>query len=224
LPVNDPPVATNDAYSTAQDATLNSGVEGSVLTNDSDIDGDALTVTSDSTSANGGTVAMNSDGSFSYQPAPGFAGYDTFTYTIDDGNGGTSTATVTIEVAARNNRSISVDLQNYTLTGDIIDGAVLVTNQSGGYSVQVVDLAVEAQYRSSTVKQWTSIGILPNTCVFNPSPLFTVVTDQVVNLSGCQLETALPSGSTLRVTAKVQIYGRIKGDTKHADGWYWSRK
>ena len=60
--------------------------------------------------------------------------------------------------------------------------------------------------------------------VFNPNPLFTVSTQQLVNFSGCQLEEPLPAGATLRVTAKVQIYGRIKGDAKHADGWYWSRK
>lgn len=224
LPVNDPPVASDDAYTTTQDTALDTGVEGSVLNNDSDIDGDTLTATGDSSSSNGGSVTMNSDGSFIYQPPAGFAGYDTFTYTIDDGNGGTDTATVTIEVAAKNNRSISVDLQSYSLTGDIIDGAVLVTNQSGAYSVQVVDLAVEAQYRSSTVKKWTSIGVVPGSCVFNPSPMFTVTTDQLVTFSGCQLEEALPSGATLRVISKVQIYGRIKGDAKHADGWYWSRK
>lgn len=223
LPVNDAPVGSDDSYSTSQNTTFNSGTVGSVLSNDSDVDGDTLTA-SGTISSNGGTVAMNSDGSFSYQPPAGFAGYDTFSYSIDDGHGGIDTATVTIEVAAKNNRSISVDLQSYNLSGNLINGAVLVTNQSGAYSVQVVDMAVEAQYRSNTVKQWTSIGVLPNTCVFNPSPMFTVSTKQLVNFSGCQLEEPLPAGATLRITANVQIYGRIKGDAQHAEGWYWNRK
>ena len=225
VPVNDAPEASNDGYSTTQGTMLTSttaGTTGTVLDNDTDPDGDPLTVASGSSSANGGSVTMNSNGTFSYQPSPAFAGYDTFTYTISDGNGGTDTAIVTIEVEAKNNRSISVDLQNYTLNGNLIGGNVLVTNQSGGYSVQVIDMNVEAQYRSTTAKQWTSIGIKPNTCVFNPAPKFTVMTQQAVTFNGCQLSASLPADATLRLTANVQIYGRIMG-TK-LDGWYLSRK
>src|SRR5207248_9119805 len=38
---------------------------------------------------------------FSYVPAAGFTGTDTFNYTVSDGNGGTDTSTVTITVASR---------------------------------------------------------------------------------------------------------------------------
>ena len=53
------------------------------------------------TSVNGGQVtATTGDGSFQYNPAPGFTGTDTFTYTLTDGTGGgTSTATVTLTVS-----------------------------------------------------------------------------------------------------------------------------
>ena len=78
-----------------------------VLANDTDPNGDDLTITaSDSPTANGGTTAINDNGTpgdptddfIDYTPATGFAGTDTFTYTIDDGNGGTDTATVTVTV------------------------------------------------------------------------------------------------------------------------------
>ncbi|MBC8875213.1 MAG: cadherin-like domain-containing protein, partial [Planctomycetes bacterium] len=50
-------------------------------------------------SAKGGEIAIADDGrSLLYAPADGFAGEDSFTYTISDGNGGTDEATVTIEV------------------------------------------------------------------------------------------------------------------------------
>lgn len=220
LPLNDAPNAENDSNSTASGGQ----VSGSVAGNDSDIDGDALIFSSASTSANGGTVTMNSDGSYNYQAPSNFAGYDSFSYSINDGQGGSDTATVTIEVASKNNRSISVDLQNFSLSGNVIGGNVLIVNQSsGGYWVQVLDMAIEAQYRGGTAKQWSNIAIVPGSCVFNPAPKFTVKTQQSVGFSGCQLQSALPSGATLRLTAKAQIYGRIKGDTQHADGWYWSR-
>ncbi|MCA1633538.1 MAG: cadherin-like domain-containing protein, partial [Acidobacteria bacterium] len=57
-----------------------------------------LTASGPTTSTNGGNVVVNSDGSFSYNPAPGYTGTDTFTYTATDGAGKTDTATVTITV------------------------------------------------------------------------------------------------------------------------------
>jgi len=52
------------------------------------------------TSAQGGQVtATTGDGSFQYNPAPGFEGPDSFTYTVTDGTGKTDTATVNITVS-----------------------------------------------------------------------------------------------------------------------------
>ena len=54
------------------------------------------------TTANGGMVTLNSDGTFEYEPAPGFIGEDTFDYTIVDPSGATDTATVTLNVTPDN--------------------------------------------------------------------------------------------------------------------------
>ena len=99
-PANQPPVARNDAYTTPQDKTLIvSTAATSLLNNDSDPNGDPLIVSNfDRTSINGGTVAVNPDGTFTYTPKAGFSGTDTFTYTIADGKGGTASATATITV------------------------------------------------------------------------------------------------------------------------------
>ncbi len=93
--VNDVPVAVGDADS----ATINTAITTtSVLVND--IMGDGTTSISgfDGTSANGGTVSYNGDGTFAYTPAADFLGADTFTYTISDSDGETSSATVTVTV------------------------------------------------------------------------------------------------------------------------------
>ncbi|MBO9405794.1 cadherin-like domain-containing protein, partial [Shimia sp. R9_1] len=65
--------------------------------NDSDPDGDPISVTLTSDVSNG-TLTLDDDGSFTYTPDANFNGTDSFTYQIDDGNGETSTATVTLNV------------------------------------------------------------------------------------------------------------------------------
>ena len=45
------------------------------------------------TSAHGGVVAMNANGSFSYTPAANYNGSDSFSYTVSDGHGGTASTT-----------------------------------------------------------------------------------------------------------------------------------
>jgi hypothetical protein len=220
-PVNDPPVAVDDTYSTIQDTTLTVDAPG-VLVNDSDVDGDTIVVDSfDAFSQFGGSVSANPDGSFSYTPASGFAGFDTFTYTISDGNGGTDTAMVTITVDARNNRSISLDLQDFTLDETSLSGYFLITNQSDGYDVQIVDMQIEVQYRLPGAG-WTYVVVNEGSCSFNPSANFLVVDQQSVDFSGCELAELIPDGATVRVTANVKIFGRIKGKGK-ADGWFLSR-
>jgi large repetitive protein len=100
-PVNDPPVAVNDSATTAEDTP----VTVAVLANDSDVDGDLLTVTS-ATSPDG-AVTINPDGTITFVPTANFNGPTTITYTISDGNGGTSTATVTLTVAAVNDPPVA---------------------------------------------------------------------------------------------------------------------
>ncbi|MEM6487161.1 MAG: Ig-like domain-containing protein, partial [Pseudomonadota bacterium] len=93
-PVNNPPVTVDDSYTTAP-ATA---VSGNVLTNDSDPEGTALTALLDSGPSNG-ALTLNTDGSFTYTPNPGFQGSDSFTYRASDGSAAT-TGTATIEVVA----------------------------------------------------------------------------------------------------------------------------
>ena len=91
LLVNCPPVAVDDTATTVNGfpVTIN------VLANDSDPDGDPLTVTGVTDPPNG-TAVNNGDGTVTYTPDCGFVGIDTFDYTISDGQGGMDTGTVTV--------------------------------------------------------------------------------------------------------------------------------
>lgn len=91
-PHNNAPLAVADAAATDKDVP----VIVNVLANDSDADGDVLSVTSVTTPSHGSAV-VNLDHTISYTPVPGFTGIDTFNYTITDGVA-QSTATVSIEV------------------------------------------------------------------------------------------------------------------------------
>jgi hypothetical protein len=101
--VNDTPVAINDATGTPEDTPTTIDV----LANDSDVDGDALTI-QNVTQAKG-VVHINPDGTLGYEPTPNFSGLDEFYYTILDGNGGQATATVTVNVDSENDAPIAVD-------------------------------------------------------------------------------------------------------------------
>ena len=96
-PVNDAPVAEDDVYRAVVDEVLIIDANAGVLTNDSDVEGDALTATLIDTPAHG-TVAFNVDGSFTYTPDTTFVDGDSFTYTVGDGLATSAAATVTIAV------------------------------------------------------------------------------------------------------------------------------
>jgi hypothetical protein len=101
--VNDPPVAVDDSDTTPADTP----VTIDVLNNDSDPDGDILTVESVTQGANG-SVNYNA-ANVTYTPSANFTGTDSFTYTISDGNSGTDTASVTITVTDVNDPPVAVD-------------------------------------------------------------------------------------------------------------------
>jgi serine protease AprX len=96
LAANRPPAAADDSASVAQGGS----VDVAVLANDSDPDGDTLTVASFTQGANG-AVSQNADGTLRYAHDGSNTSSDSFTYTVSDGDGGSDTATVTIAVAPR---------------------------------------------------------------------------------------------------------------------------
>lgn len=117
-PVNDAPSAVNDSFVVTEDTPFT----GNLLTNDSDIEGDALSVTQFSitalpifTFAAGSTatipfvgqLTVASDGTFTFTPNPNYNGpVPQFTYTLSDGSL-TDTATLNLSVAAVNDAPVN---------------------------------------------------------------------------------------------------------------------
>ena len=92
-----PPVAQNDSYSTPHGQVLTTTTTNGVLANDSDPDGDSITASLVS-GVQHGTLTFNTNGTFTYTPAAGFIGTDTFTYKDTDGTEWSTVATAIIAV------------------------------------------------------------------------------------------------------------------------------
>ena len=144
-PVNDDPIAVADSVTTDEDASITVDV----LANDSDVEGDSLTVIS--ATADNGALSINPDGSVTYTPNQDFYGTDTVVYIISDGNGGTSTTTMTVTVNAVNDapdaqNDTAVTAEDTTVNIDILandsdaEGDVLgVSAASAGNGVATIE-------------------------------------------------------------------------------------
>jgi choice-of-anchor C domain-containing protein len=99
-PGNRAPVAVDDVAATPEDTPVQLPA-ATLLGNDTDADGDALSVVVTSQPAHG-AVVQQQDGSLTYTPAADFSGADSFTYTASDGTAASSPATVALTVSPVN--------------------------------------------------------------------------------------------------------------------------
>lgn len=93
---NQAPAAAANTYGTPANTPLHTTASG-VLANDSDPDGDPIAAALVAGPAHG-SLTLNSNGSFSYTPAAGYTGPDSFSYTATDGALASAPVTVTINV------------------------------------------------------------------------------------------------------------------------------
>lgn len=95
--VNDPPTAVVDAYTVDESTTLTVSAANGLLINDSDRNGDAITARVFQNPAHG-TLTLRSNGSFDYNPTPGYNGTDSFYYTAYDGKLNSTPTKVSITI------------------------------------------------------------------------------------------------------------------------------
>lgn len=137
---NSAPVAQDDQVTTDEDAPTTFDVRN----NDSDFDGDGMTVSIPATLSDGtpngptnGTAIVNGDGTITYAPNADFYGTDSFTCRLDDGWGGITTSVVTVTVNSVNDAPTlsAPTAQQVTTTGD-----TLVFSVAGGNALEVGDV------------------------------------------------------------------------------------
>ena len=173
-PVNDAPVANADTGTATEDTPLN----GNVLTNDTDVDGDALHVTqfaiggttyaagSTATLAGVGTLQINTDGSYNFTPAANYNGaVPVATYTITDG-ALTSSSTLTINVTPVNdapvaNPDVGTATEDQPLVVDAAHGLLANDSDVDGDALHVTQFSVGGNtYVAGTTATLAGVGML----------------------------------------------------------------
>ena len=170
-PVNDAPVALDDT----NNVPINTTINGNVLTNDTDVEGNPLTVTQFTVAgvpgtftagtpaviAGVGTLTINANGSYTFAPTANYAGpIPVATYTVTDSQAvpNTDTATLTLTMGAN------------TAPDAINDGPVTVTEDTP-VSGNVLTNDTDADGNPLTVTQFTVAGV-PGT--FAPGSTATI--------------------------------------------------
>ena len=182
---NQAPTASNDPnYATGKNVALNVPAASGVLANDTDPDNGPFPLTAvlvTNTSPSAASVALNSDGSFTFTPVSGFTGTATFTYQASDGLATSNIATATITVTnqppvATVNLNTSSPMTNDTLTatatrsdpnGDqvtltyvwSVNGTVVKTTANSNNLTDTLDLS---QAGNGDEGQTVTVQVVPN--------------------------------------------------------------
>lgn len=149
-PVNDTPVAEDDADDTDEDVA----VDIDVLANDTDVEGDIdpTTVAVDTAPANGSTSVDAVTGVVTYTPDADFNGSDSFTYTVDDLDGATSNAaTVEVIINPVNDTPVAEDDAGDTDVDTAIDIDVVANDSDVDGIVDATTVVVDTAPSDGTV-------------------------------------------------------------------------
>ena len=118
-PTNQPPVANTDSATTAQNTAVTLEA-ATLLANDTDANGDRLSLTGVSNAVNGSVTFSNSNVIFT--PSTNFTGNASFNYSISDGKGGTSSANVSVAVGGTQTGGSGNDTLTGTAANDSLNG------------------------------------------------------------------------------------------------------
>lgn len=167
---NSNPVANDDTFTLAAGYNTAVLLEGSVLTNDYDPDGDSISVVvaSGSTTA-GGSYSIDAAGKITYTPpSSSYNGIDSFVYTITDG---TATATALAKIKVGNSSAVYVRCGFLNTYVPSLPDATLVTGEvwlfffsdaAGANPLDVSSLNLEVKVKKQTHTQ-TEFGVVSDT-------------------------------------------------------------
>lgn len=208
---NQPPVATNDSYTLPQDGALNVDAAHGLLANDRDPDGNPLQSGSISSVTPGSQLALNPDGSFTYAPAPGFVGTETFTYQASDGQALSNPATVAFQVTAN-----TLPVATLTVVLDVQPDSKSNFRFAGSLGAfQLDDITPQDNDAFSNSKTFTVLaGVYTVTATMLPGYLDANIScnppaNTIADLAKHQIVINASSGANVTCTFAVQRAGQI---------------
>ena len=203
---NSNPVAGSDTVSASEDSRLIIST-AQLLANDSDANGDKLTITAVGAASNC-KVTINGNGTIFVDPAPNFSGVASFSYTISDGKGGTSTATVFVNVAAvADAASLSVSNASGNEDGAIalcINAALKDTDGSESLKVVISGVPAGASLSAGTRNSdgtWTLTQSQLSGLKVTPAPN----SDADFDLTVKAITTEASNGSTAQTVQTLHV-------------------
>ena len=215
--VNDAPVANNDTLSVNEDSVNN----GNLLTNDTDPDGDTLTVTTFNIAGNNfaagativmaniGTLLTNTNGTYSFTPVANYFGsVPAVTYTISDGKGGSNSGTLTISIVGTNDNPVATNdtatgANTANITGNVLsndtdlDGDTLTVS---GFTVNATNYTA-----SATARTITNVGSI--TINTNGTYTFTAVTNYTGTVPTITYSISDGKGGSATATLVITVTG-----------------
>ncbi|WP_346320070.1 Ig-like domain-containing protein, partial [Chitinophaga sp. YIM B06452] len=162
LPVNDKPLAVDDAYTANEDQALSVPASGT-LVNDSDVDTTDVLNASVLSGPDHGSLVVNRDNSFTYQPSPDFSGADSFMYIIADQGGLRDTAVATITVSPLNDAPVALDDAYFVKEGASVANNLLTNDADLDNDTLLVSVAQPTANGSITLNPDGSFTYTPNT-------------------------------------------------------------
>jgi hypothetical protein len=206
------------AFTSYQHITLNAVEDtafsipaSSLLANDTDADGDTLTIQSVQGALHG-SVALVA-GSVVFTPAANYSGPASFTYTVSDGNGGTSTATVNLVVAPVNDAPVAVG-DTLVLAADLatnIPAATLLSNDADVDGDVLSILSVQGAVNGVVTLLDNSVTFTPVANFEGPASFTYTAQDSFGLTSTATVNLTVGSASAVSVAVSKSIVVNAQG-------------
>jgi hypothetical protein len=201
--VNDEPIAFADTATVLEDATTTSI---NVIANDTDVDGNNLTLVAVSTSG-GGSVAINADNvSVDYTPLANYNGTETITYSVSDGTFINTTGTLTVTITSVSDAPIAfADLEIVTGDSSVTTSINVIANDTDGDGDNITLDAVSISGTGTVI-------INNNMIDYTPAAGFVdEVLKEIITYTVSDAEGLSDTSGTLTVMVGLEIGNKYQG-------------
>ncbi len=211
---NHAPVAT----ATSINVTFNTKFNGTL--SGTDADGDSLTFLAGNTAAAHGTVVINSNGTFSYTPATGYSGSDSFTFKVNDGTVNSANATVSVTVAAGVNHAPVATPQSINVVFNTQYSGTLAGTDSDGNSLTFLAGNTAAAHGTVVINSNGTFTYKPTTGYSGSDSFSFKVNDGTVNSANATVSVTVATAvnhapvatpQSINVTFNTQYSGTLTG-------------
>ena len=190
-----PITAGNDSATTPQNTPVTVSVLGNDTLDGQTADPTKVTITQVNPPANG-SVVINTDGTVTYTPAPGFAGTDTFTYQICENGNPANCATATVTITVQPNNIQAKDDTDTTQPNTPVTTPVTNNDTTSGTRLDPGSVTVE-----TPPTHGTTVVNPDGSVTYTPNPNFTGTDTYVYQVC----DTSKPTSSCAKATVTITV-------------------